>query len=87
MVTGYVRHKVADFNKWKAAYDAHDSARKQYGCKKSEVFTNTQNPNEVLVVMEWDSKEQAAKFDASASLKEAMQHAGVVSAPEFSFAE
>ncbi len=87
MVKGYVRHKVADFNKWKVVYDQHDAIRKQFGCKKSEVFTNSQNPNEVLVVTEWDSKEQAAKFDSSASLKEAMQNAGVISAPEFSFAE
>lgn len=87
MVTSYVRHKVADFKNWKAAYDGHDSTRKQYGCKKSEVFTNTQNPNEVLLVMEWESKEQAAKFDASANLKETMQHAGVINVPEFSFAE
>ena len=87
MVKGYVRHKVADFSKWKTVYDQHDAIRKQFGCKKSEVFTNTQNPNEVLVVTEWDSKEQAAKFDSSANLKEAMQNAGVVSTPEFSFAE
>ena len=87
MVKGYVRHKVADFGKWKAVYDQHDAARKQFGCKKSEVFINDQNPNEVLVVTEWDSKEQMEKFDSSASLKEAMQHAGVISAPEFSFAE
>jgi heme-degrading monooxygenase HmoA len=87
MVTGYVRHKVADFKKWKVVYDEHDATRKQYGCKKSEVFTNAQDPNEVLVITEWDSKEAAAKFDESANLKEAMQHAGVVSVPVFSFAE
>lgn len=87
MVKGYVRHKVADFDKWKAVYDQHDSTRKEFGCKKSEVFRNAQNPNEVLVVTEWENKEQAAKFDESASLKTAMQNAGVVSVPEFSFAE
>ena len=46
-----------------------------------------QNPNDVLIVMQWESKEQAEKFDTSANLKETMQHAGVSSVPEFSFAE
>ncbi|MEO5946595.1 MAG: antibiotic biosynthesis monooxygenase [Chitinophagaceae bacterium] len=87
MVTSYVRHKVSDFKKWKTVFDEHEATRKQYGCQKSEVFTNSHDPNEVLVINEWDSKEHAAKFDASANLKEAMQHAGVISKPEFSFAE
>jgi heme-degrading monooxygenase HmoA len=87
MVTNYVRHRVADFKKWKSAFDQHDATRKQYGCKKSEIFTNVESPNDVLVVLEWESKEHAAKFDASSNLKETMQHSGVISEPEFSFAE
>lgn len=87
MVKNYVRHTVADFDAWKIVYDQHDATRKQFGCKKSEVFTNHQNPNEVLVVTEWDSKEQAEKFDASPDLRAAMKNAGVASIPEFSFAE
>ena len=87
MVTNYVRHQVADFKTWKEAFDKHAETRKQYGCKKSDVFTNVQNPNDVLVVLQWESKEHAAKFDASVDLKETMQHAGVISKPEFSFAE
>jgi heme-degrading monooxygenase HmoA len=57
------------------------------GCKKSEVFTNVQSPDDVLIVLKWESREHAAKFDASASLKETMQNAGVIRVPEFSFAE
>ena len=87
MVTNYVRHRVADFKKWKTAFDQHDATRKQYGCKSSEVFTNVQDQGDVLIVLEWESKEHAAKFDASANLKETMQNAGVISVPEFSFAE
>ena len=87
MVKQYLRHTVADFKKWKAVYDSHDATRKEFGCQKSEVFANAQNPNEVLVVMEWASQADAAKFAQSPSLKEAMQNAGVVSHPEVSFAD
>lgn len=87
MTKMYVRHKVADFKTWKPVYDQHESVRKQFGCKKSEVFTNTQNPNEVLVTLDWDTKEQAIKFGQSPSLKEAEERGGVISVPEVSFTE
>ena len=83
----YVRHQVANFKNWKTAYDQHDATRKQFGCTAASVFTNSENPNEVLAVHEWDSKEDAVKFIQSPELKEAMQKAGVVTAPEISFAE
>jgi hypothetical protein len=87
MVKMYVRHNVADFSKWKPVYDEHEAARKQFGCKKADVFTNTQNPNEVIAVLEWENKDQALQFGASPSLKEVLQRSGVVSVPEVSFVE
>ena len=82
----YVRHKVADFGKWKSVFDAHDATRKQFGCKSAAVFTNAQNPNEILAVLDWDTKEQAIKFGQSPGLKEAEERGGVVNVPEVSFA-
>ena len=87
MIKMYVRHQVADFGKWKSVYDGHDATRKQFGCKKAEVFTNAQNPNEILAVLDWDTKEQAIKFGQSSSLKEAEERGGVTSIPEVSFAD
>jgi len=87
MATMYVRHQVADFKTWKPVFDEHDATRKEFGCKSSSVFTNTQNPNEVLSVFEWDSKDHAIKFGQSPGLKDAMERGGVVSAPDISFAE
>jgi quinol monooxygenase YgiN len=85
MVKMYVRHTVADFARWKVVYDEHDAMRKKFGCKKSEVFTNAHNPNDVLSVHQWDDKEQASKFMQSPDLKEAMVNAGVTSMPQFDF--
>ena len=83
----YVRHKVADFKTWKPVYDGHAAVREQFGCKKADVFTNIQNPNEVLAVFDWDTKEYAIQFGQSSSLKEAEERAGVISKPEVSFSE
>ena len=36
-----VRHKVADFSKWKAAYDAHSPARQKAGIAEKYLLRNT----------------------------------------------
>jgi len=83
----YVRHKVADFDKWKVVFEEVEPFRQKMGSSGSHVFRNYSNPNEVLVITDWDSKEQGMKFGDSPELKEAMQRAGVISAPEISYSE
>src|SRR5438874_9664484 len=45
-----IRHKVADFAKWKPAYDAHGSARANAGLKEERLLRNVDNPNEVVLL-------------------------------------
>jgi hypothetical protein len=40
-----VRHKVADFSKWKSAYDAHLGSRQKAGLKEDHLLRNTESPN------------------------------------------
>ncbi len=87
MIKMYVRHKVADFNKWKIVFEEIEPFRKQLGSSGSHVFRNNVNQNEVLVITDWDNKEQGIKFGQSPELKNAMERAGVISAPEISFSE
>jgi len=35
-----IRHKVADFAKWKPVYDGHLSARQKAGLKEEHLFRN-----------------------------------------------
>ncbi|MHC4218676.1 MAG: antibiotic biosynthesis monooxygenase [Planctomycetota bacterium] len=77
-----VRHKVQDFATWKAAFDDHGSDRKASGSMGGLLFRNTGDPNEVLVLMEWDSAEHAQRFVDSQDLGEAMQRAGVAEKPD-----
>jgi heme-degrading monooxygenase HmoA len=83
----YVMHKVADFDKWKVVFEEVEPFRKQLGSSGSYVFRNHKNPNEVLVITDWDNKEQGLKFGNSPELKNAMERAGVISAPEIIFSE
>jgi hypothetical protein len=80
-----VRHKVADFSTWKAAYDAHLSARQKAGLKQEHLLCNIDDPNEVILLFEAEEVQKAREFSNSSDLREAMQNAGVLDKPDIYF--
>ena len=80
-----VRHKVADFTKWKAAYDAHVSARENAGLKELHLLRNVDRMDEVVILFEVRDVAKAREFANSAELREAMQNAGVTDKPDIWF--
>jgi uncharacterized protein (DUF1330 family) len=84
MTTLAVRHTVQDFDVWKAAFDAHAAARRDHGATGHRVLREGQD---ILVLIDFDTQEQAAAFTTDPSLKEAMADAGVTSAPDITIRE
>ena len=82
-----VHHKVEDYNKFKPVFDSHASFRSEGGSRGGKIFRSTNDPNELFVLLEWDSLANAQKFAQSDGLKEAMKNAGVVGMPEIYFVE
>ena len=80
-----IKHTVEDYAKWKPAFDEHGSARKAAGSKGAQLFRSAENPNEITIVFEWDSIENARRFSQSPDLREVMQRVGVLGAPALSF--
>lgn len=80
-----VTHKVADFEKFQASYDEHDSMRLANGLHNYVIARGVDDPNMVMVVVKADDMEKAKAFSKSPSLKSAMQKAGVTGAPTISF--
>jgi len=80
-------HKVEDYNKFKPVFDGHASMRSQGGSRGGKIFRSTNDPNELFVLLEWDSLQNAQKFAQSDSTKEAMKNAGVVGMPSIYFVE
>jgi hypothetical protein len=80
-----VRHKVADFSKWKPVYDAHLPARQKADLKEEHLLRNTDDPNEVILLFEADDIQKAKEFAASSDLRERMQEAGVIDKPDIYF--
>jgi hypothetical protein len=85
MGTIIVRHRVADFDTWKTAYNEHNTMREQYGINDVSLHRDADDPSMVSVILKADDLDKAREFAASADLREAMEGAGVISQPDIWF--
>jgi hypothetical protein len=87
MIHVIIRHKVADYGRWKEAFDAHLNARKAGGEMGHRLLLSVDDPRDVTVVLDWDRLDRARRFASSDDLKQTMQKAGVLGEPEIRFLE
>ncbi|MBI3790765.1 MAG: antibiotic biosynthesis monooxygenase [Gemmatimonadetes bacterium] len=76
-----IRHTCADFDRWKAAFDADEPNRKAAGMLGHHINRGADNPNDLSVYIAASDLAKAQAFANSPQLKETMQKAGIVSAP------
>jgi heme-degrading monooxygenase HmoA len=82
-----IRHKVKDYAKWKPIFDEHGASRRQSGSRGGFLFRNASDPNELVILLEWDDLNKARQFAESEDLKKAMERAGVAEKPDLYFLE
>ena len=82
-----IKHKVADFAKWFAAYELHDTARQRYGLHNFVVARGVKDSNVVMVALRMDDLEKAKAFAALPDLKAVMQKGSVIGAPEMMYVD
>ncbi len=82
-----VRHKLADYAKWKPVFDQHGATRKASGSRGGQIFRSAGDPNETVVLLEWDDLAKPRQFAQSDDLRNAMQRAGVADRPDVYFLE
>ena len=87
MPTLIVQHKVRDFDAWRPAYDDHGPVRSRYGVEEASLHRNADDPNDVVIIFRVGDLDRAREFAGSQDLREAMEQAGVVSAPTVWFLE
>ncbi len=76
--------KVANFAKWKMAYDGHDSARLASNIHNYVIGRSVDDSNTVLVALKAGDVAKAKAFAKDPGLKAAMQKGGVKGAPSIS---
>lgn len=82
-----IRHKVANFTKWKTGYESHDSFRLASGLHNYVIARGTEDSNTVLVALRMDDVAKAKAFAASPDLKAKMKEVGVTGVQAIDFLE
>ena len=85
MATVLVRHRVANFDKWKRVFDTMEPLREKHGFTGHSVHRDAADPNIVVIVNHVRDMAEAKNYGASHELHDAMAEAGVQGAPEISF--
>jgi heme-degrading monooxygenase HmoA len=80
-----IQQRVLDYTQWKSAFDAHSLTRQANGSRGGQLFRSASDPNELVVLLEWDNLEQARRYAQSEDFHAVMQRAGVVGHPAISF--
>ena len=80
-----IRHTVADYAKWRPAFDADKSFQEAAGLHVICVSRGLQNANDLEIPFAADSVEKAKAFGADPRLKEVMQKAGVTGTPNIKY--
>jgi len=76
-----IRHKVANFRRWKAVFEAHGPARMACGCEEARVFRRADNPKELVVMLAWSDLGKAREFLVSEDLRDMLLEAGLGDRP------
>ncbi|MGO9902384.1 MAG: cyclase [Solirubrobacteraceae bacterium] len=82
-----VEHKVRDFEAWKLVFDEHEPVRRSHGAQRHWLYRTAEDPNDVVLAVEFTSQEKGRAFLGDPSLRETMQRAGVQGEPHIHFRE
>jgi hypothetical protein len=77
MVTAVIHHRVGDYEKWRSVYSSNQVAQESFGVTREEIFRSVDDPNMVIVRLDFQDKRSAEAFLTSDPLKQKMIEASV----------
>jgi len=87
MATVLITHAIENYDEWKPGFDAHAETRHEYGSRGYRLFRGTDDPNDITMLFEWDSVENARRFLEESDVRERMDELGVIGDPDITFVE
>ncbi len=60
-----IEHPIRDFDTWKGAFDRFSSFRQHSGVRRYRVLRSTDDPNYIMIDLEFDSPGEAESFLAA----------------------
>lgn len=80
-----LRFKVADYARWKAAFDADEAWRTRVGERNYHIFRDADDSSMVTVMLGWDDLATAQMFVNSPHFQKECTDGGVIGAPTYFF--
>lgn len=78
----FVRHRVADFDKWYSVFKSHDEAQRKAGLRNLQLLRDASDPNVVVCFFRVDDTDRARAFTETPQSRQAQEESGVVGKPE-----
>jgi hypothetical protein len=85
MATLIVKHRVKNFETWKAVFDEMETTRRQHGWIGARVLRDAADPNVVTIINRVRTLDGAKAYGGSAELRAAMAKGGIDGAPDVQF--
>ena len=61
--------KVDSYDRWKTFFDKRSATREERGSKENHLFRNSDDPHDVMISFDWDSKVNARKYMESEEIR------------------
>ncbi|MCH7586093.1 MAG: hypothetical protein IH941_13210 [Acidobacteria bacterium] len=78
-----ISYQVADFDAWKAVFDANEQGRQKQGYVGHHINRAENDPNSLTIYLAVEDVDSAKTYVTSDDVKSLMEKAGVTSQPEF----
>lgn len=82
MTVAVARFKVADYARWKESFATGAAMRKASGSRGAQVFQSVSDPNEVILLIEWDDLSAGMRLGQSPAIQELQKQGGILTAME-----
>lgn len=79
--------KVQDYDKWQPTLVEDTPILKDNGAKNVRILRGSDDPNRLIVIMEWENMKKAKDLVKSEFLRERFQAGGVIGKPDIYFVE
>ena len=86
MITLSAHQVIADYERWKLAFDEHQGVRCRYGGVNHRIYQDLDDPRRLAVYCDFPSEAAARAFLDEPSLKEAIERSGAEGGARFRFA-
>jgi hypothetical protein len=81
MAIFFGRVSLEDYDKFRPVFDSKEEMRQAAGATKSTVYQSVDDPNEIVVRIDFPTADQAKAFSTSEGLRNAIQQAGAKEPP------